>query len=317
MRNYLEACVDYIEHRLDQNLTLDSISEAIGFSKYYLNPIFSTYTGMSIMQYVRKRKIHHGLVHYIQGDPLAAVAENLGYSSERAFSRAVVNEYGKSPSYFKGYSLPQNSPLKIYDLTLNLPENMLEKPVPPSQNSIQTLLIEKGVNAMKSYLSPVRYEILPAMIVLSGAAFGNEPEDDIIDRMNRLANTYNLNVTRQFGFDVPVDSDQDVTTYRGYELWLVVSDSELQKINTAANGTFIFEETPVSVKRIPSFRYATLTIDDPMSAPFERIPGGWRALMAWLEVHDFKDTQFTPPSSAKCLEEVIEGTSMRIYVPVG
>lgn len=298
MRGYLEACVDYIEAHLEAALSLDDISRAIGFSKYYLNTIFSTYTGMSIMQYYRKRRLYQGLKAYCAGVRLAQVSEDLAYSSERAFSRAVVNEYGHSPTYFKAKGLPVSYRLQVRDLSQVVAIDPLQR---------------KDRNQMYNYLSDVDYVVLPAMTVLSGVAYGSEPEEAIMGLMHRLVSEMDLGVARNFGFDVPVEGDQDVMDYRGYEYWLELKGDCPDRLE--------FEGTEFVKKTIPSYRYATLAIEDPFIAPFERIPGGWKALTAWLETRDFKDNPQGPHRFAQCLEEVVEDptskkTVMHLYVPV-
>jgi AraC family transcriptional regulator len=86
----------------------------------------------------------------------------------------------------------------------------------------------------------------------------------------------------------------------------------------------IFDETCVSVKLIPAYRYATLRITDPFADPFERIGGGWRFLANWLQHHEVP----TEPGlsgepadcqQAACLEEVLEidgVTVMDIFIPL-
>ncbi len=104
---------------------------------------------------------------------------------------------------------------------------------------------------------------------------------------------------------------------RGYEYWLVVNDNELDKLPDS--NSFMFEDISITVKQIPSYRYASLRITDPMSNPFELIGTGWRTLVDWLENHDFKEPDFKFNLEANCLEEVksIDGiTYMDIYIPV-
>lgn len=340
IRDYLQATVNYIEASIDSSLddfkdygtaskdvlSLEAIEHHIGFSRYYLNAMFSVYTGLSIMAYVRKYKLSNGLIHVKNGQRISDVAYQLGYSSERAFSRAVSEKYGHSPSYFRDSPLPQIHKLKIYNLSLDIDDTMFNDAYPKSQQTIQTRLMEKGVIAMKSYLSDVRYETILPMTVISGVAVGSEPEEQIISLMDRLSETYGITVNRRFGFDSPVEGEQDATQYRGYEYWHVVNAEEIKKLPSEA---FTFEQTDICVKTIPGYRYATLTIDDPFAAPFERIPGGWKALVHWLESHDFKDFKLRNdaacegglPQSANCLEEVLmldedpDKTVMRIFIP--
>ena len=127
---------------------------------------------------------------------------------------------------------------------------------------------------MKEYYSDISYEIIDSMIVLSGTAIGSEPETKIMTIMNNLADAYQLSVLRTFGFDIPIDRNDNVANHRGYEYWLAVDEAELVKLPSAYS--FEFEGVNIFIKQIPSCRYAKLRIEDPFLDPFERIGGGWR-----------------------------------------
>lgn len=170
---------------------------------------------------------------------------------------------------------------------------------------------------MENFLSDVRYEVIDSMVVVSGVAIGSEPEDYIIGKMNHLAEHYQLNVIRTFGFDSPVEASTDVTTLRGYELWLSIPKGDIDKLPNPE--TFDFEGVKINIKNIPGYRYATLRIEDPMSDPFQRIGTGWQYLVKWLEDHDFKALDFERCQQANCLEEVKEVagvTVMDIFIPI-
>lgn len=170
---------------------------------------------------------------------------------------------------------------------------------------------------MSDYLSEVSYQVIEPMTVLSGIAIGSEPEDEIIAKMNRLAEVHGIDVKRYFGFDSPVEGSTDVQQLRGYEYWLSVDESELEKL--PEQEAFAFEGTEIQVKHIPSFKYATLIISDPFSDPFERICGGWRTLGKWVEDQNFEHASQIHADVMKCLEEVkeVDGlTVMELFIPV-
>jgi AraC-like DNA-binding protein len=48
--------IDHIDEHISEPLSLDGISWHVGLSKYYLNHMFSIYTGFSVMEYVRRKK---------------------------------------------------------------------------------------------------------------------------------------------------------------------------------------------------------------------------------------------------------------------
>ncbi|MDW7662721.1 MAG: AraC family transcriptional regulator [Bacillota bacterium] len=316
MKQYLQKAIDYIDEHIEDSINLDEISEYVGFSKFYLNHMFSVYTGLSIMAYVRRKKLEYGLELLKTERRIIDIAVAVGYSSERAFSRAVVNTYGYSPSYFRTNAIVKTRKLNIYDMTLDVDDERVLSGFPSTFDTIKQNIMEKGIKSMKKYLSDVRYEVIESMVVVSGLSVGAEPEEFIIGKMNQLADKYQLNVLRTFGFDSPVDTP-DVTTLRGYELWLSVEKADLEKLPNPEKCDF--EGTEVTVKTIPGYRYATLRIEDPFSNPFERIGSGWQYLVKWLEDHDFKASDFERCHQANCLEEVKEVggvTVMDIYIPV-
>lgn len=175
---------------------------------------------------------------------------------------------------------------------------------------------------MSNYLGDVRIVKMAPMVVLSGVAVGSEPKETIMSTMIQLAAAYDLNVIRRFGFDSPVTAEQASVQLRGYEYWLVLDEVSLVKL--PAGDSFEFDETCVSVKRIPAYRYATLRITDPFTDPFERIGGGWRFLAEWLQTHEVpaEPGLADEPSDchqAACLEEVLEVdgvTVMDIFIPL-
>lgn len=318
MKQLLQKMIDHIDEHISEPLNLDGISWHVGLSKYYLNHMFSIYTGFSVMEYVRRKKLEYALSELASTNKrIVDIALDVGYSSERAFSRAVVRAYGHSPAYFRENSFLKTRRMVLYDLTTDPDETAILEGFTPEFQTVKQSVLEKGFLSMKSNFSEVKYEIIDKMTVLSGTAIGEEPEDAIIERMHRLAGSYGINVIRSFGFDSPIEGSEDVTKLRGYEYWLVIEDKELTALPDIKS--FLYEDTSITVKQIPAFRYASLRITDPMYNPFELISTGWRTLVDWLEKHDFKEPDFKFNPAANCLEEVktIDGiTYMDIYIPV-
>ena len=47
----------YIEHNLDDDLSLDVLSNVAAFSKYHFHRVFNAYTGMSLMRFVQLARL--------------------------------------------------------------------------------------------------------------------------------------------------------------------------------------------------------------------------------------------------------------------
>ncbi|MBI9015121.1 MAG: helix-turn-helix domain-containing protein [Clostridiales bacterium] len=287
LKEYIEEIIKYVEENIHEVITADIISKRIGFSKFYLYRIFQTYTGLTLMEYVRKRKLNHALNDLKTDQRILDIALNYGYGSERAFSRAFVNEFGKSPSHFRNNEHKIESKLSVYDLSL------------PRKDWIEMV---------KEYLSKVRYETLKEMTVISGIRIGAEPEEEIINLMMAFQKEHNFEVKRSFGFDSPVDEEVANKGHRGYEFWLSIDEKD----------TGVVEGTEFVIKQIPSYKYACLRITDPFENPMEKIPNAWKSLVSWIEENNVV-CETGQDQNLDCLEEVIDidGTTyMDILIPI-
>ena len=59
-RKEIQEALNYIERNLCRELSLDDIASAAGFSKFYFHRIFQKETGMSVFDYIRKRRLAGG-----------------------------------------------------------------------------------------------------------------------------------------------------------------------------------------------------------------------------------------------------------------
>ena len=53
----IEAVIDYIESHLDGKLELETVAEAVHYSKYHLHRLFTETVGMTIHDYVQRRQL--------------------------------------------------------------------------------------------------------------------------------------------------------------------------------------------------------------------------------------------------------------------
>lgn len=49
--------IDYIESNLSENLSLESIANAVHYSKYHLHRTFTTVVGFTIHDYIQRRRL--------------------------------------------------------------------------------------------------------------------------------------------------------------------------------------------------------------------------------------------------------------------
>jgi AraC family transcriptional regulator len=87
-----------IERNSTQPLTLDGIAAACGVSRSHLAHAFGTATGLSVMQYVRGRRLTAAAQALAAGAPdILSIALDAGYGSHEAFTRAFRDRFEHTP----------------------------------------------------------------------------------------------------------------------------------------------------------------------------------------------------------------------------
>ena len=87
-----------IDRNLTAELSLGGVAEACGVSRYHLAHAFGESTGMSVMEYVRGRRLSEAADKLANGaDNILDLALEFGYASHEAFSRAFRSRFGVTP----------------------------------------------------------------------------------------------------------------------------------------------------------------------------------------------------------------------------
>jgi AraC family transcriptional regulator len=99
----INKVINFIGTNLDNELNLDQLSNVACFSKYHFHRLFTAYTGLSLLQYIRwlrlKRAAHQLIVD--KDSTIIEIALNAGFESHESFSRAFKQICGVSPSSFR------------------------------------------------------------------------------------------------------------------------------------------------------------------------------------------------------------------------
>jgi AraC family transcriptional regulator len=112
----------FIENHFNRGPSLDDIARASGANRFQLSRSFTWMTGVSVMAYVRGRRLTEALKALCDGAPsILAVALEAGYSSHEAFTRAFRDQFGISPEQArKGRPVDKHllvEPIRMHDLS--------------------------------------------------------------------------------------------------------------------------------------------------------------------------------------------------------
>src|ERR1700730_2814090 len=96
--NPAQKALWFIEGHLARELTLDEVAAIGGVSRYHMVRAFAAATGLSVMRYVRARRLSEAARALAGGAPdILRVALDADYGSHEAFTRAFRDHFGVTP----------------------------------------------------------------------------------------------------------------------------------------------------------------------------------------------------------------------------
>ncbi|WP_426351091.1 AraC family transcriptional regulator [Alloiococcus sp. CFN-8] len=98
----IQKAIDFIEINLQEDIKLEEIAKASGYSIPHFYRVFAPLVGCSVKEYVRKRKLSNAAYDLATSKrSITDIAFDYGYGSHEAFTRTFKLTYGKSPSSFR------------------------------------------------------------------------------------------------------------------------------------------------------------------------------------------------------------------------
>lgn len=101
-RKAIAAAVRFAEEHLAENPDLDTIAEAVHYSKYHLHRLFFDAVGITVHDYVRRRRLTEAarLLVFTEHSILQAALE-AGYESQQAFTGIFKAMYKMTPAEYR------------------------------------------------------------------------------------------------------------------------------------------------------------------------------------------------------------------------
>jgi len=253
-----------IEDNLTEQISYTELSRIVGCSVYEFSRIFSFMTGMSVSEYIRRRRLSQS-VFDIQNtsDKIIDIALKYRYESPTSFAKAFKELHGTTPSDARKTGVS----LKTY---------------PP----ISFVLTIKGVNEMEFRIEKRdRFQIM-GLIGCENMDCRPNCDDTLPSLWRDFMDNYNQRLW-----------NNDAPSYYTAPLWQVgaydfkTTDGE----PNAIIGAEYKGEMPdgMSLKTIPAATWAVFTITSPSSVPY--VQEAWaRILIEWFPASRYKRDENAP-----------------------
>lgn len=106
----INRVIDYINHNLDHQFTLDELANQAHFSSYHFHRIFVAVTGETVNFYTNRVRLEKAArLLKLSNYKITSVAMECGFSSSATFSRSFKQYFGISPSHYKNTGVIEDS----------------------------------------------------------------------------------------------------------------------------------------------------------------------------------------------------------------
>lgn len=93
--------MDFIEARIEENIALEDVARAAGYSPYHFARMFSYAVGYTVMEHVRRRRLWHAAADLKKEGSVLTIALRYGFGSHEGFTRAFARQFRMSPTQYR------------------------------------------------------------------------------------------------------------------------------------------------------------------------------------------------------------------------
>ena len=97
-KNPVKSIILYINNHYTEDISLDFLENKFFISKHYLCRAFRKATGLTIHEYIRRKRLTKVRELCESGLNISTASNQAGFSDYSSFYRAYQKEYGTSPS---------------------------------------------------------------------------------------------------------------------------------------------------------------------------------------------------------------------------
>ena len=98
----ITTVISYIETHLNEKLNLDTVANAVRYSKYHLHRMFTDTVGITLHDYIQRRQLTEAAKLLVFSEkPIIEIALIAGYESQQAFTSIFKSMYKQTPLEYR------------------------------------------------------------------------------------------------------------------------------------------------------------------------------------------------------------------------
>lgn len=226
----MNAAMERLEAQLLEEVDITELARMVGLSPFHFQTVFCCMTGVTLGEYVRRRRMSRAAADLQDGMRVIDAALKYGYQSPTAFNRAFRQVHGIAPSDARrrGAALKSYPPLR-FQITIRGAEEMNYRIVPMDAFTMlvkkREFDVETGFEKAPAFWDEYRADGEPAVRGLYGVC--RDPEDG--------AGTFTYMIGDRCEPDAPIPDGYEKITVPAFT-WAVFEDrgqlpEALQRLN--------------------------------------------------------------------------------------
>ncbi len=98
----ISVAISYIEAHLNEKLDLNTVANAVCYSKYHLHRMFTSTVGLTLHDYIQRRQLTEAAKLLVFSEkPIIEIALIAGYESQQAFTTIFKSMYKQTPMTYR------------------------------------------------------------------------------------------------------------------------------------------------------------------------------------------------------------------------
>jgi AraC family transcriptional regulator len=99
-REHIEKSIKFMEDHMKENVTIEEIASQSGYSLYHFCRVFNLCMGVSVMEYIRARRLSLAATELFKGRKVIDIAVDYGFETSGGFTKAFRKAFGYTPTQY-------------------------------------------------------------------------------------------------------------------------------------------------------------------------------------------------------------------------